>query len=93
MVNKKTRKKGPKIAQERLLHSGLTSFQPYYLPTKLNNYVYYHILTLTVAAFHAREYLELHMGTFRGSSSAAAPPFSALFKESEIKGSDSPSFT
>jgi hypothetical protein len=33
------------------------------------------------------------MGTFRGSSEAAVTPFSALFKESEIKGSDSPSFT
>jgi hypothetical protein len=33
------------------------------------------------------------MGTFRGSSSAVAAPFSALLKESEIKGSDSPSFT
>jgi hypothetical protein len=33
------------------------------------------------------------MGTFRGSSSAVAAPFSALLKEYEIKGSDSPSFT
>jgi hypothetical protein len=33
------------------------------------------------------------MGTFRGSASAALTPFSAVFKESEIKGLDSPSFT
>jgi len=43
--------------------------------------------------FHSREYFELHMGTFRGSSSATPPPFSTLLKESEIKGTASLSFT
>jgi len=43
--------------------------------------------------FHSREYFELHMDTFRGSSSATPPPFSTLFKESEIKGTASLSFT
>jgi hypothetical protein len=41
---------------------------------------------------HAFEYFELHIGTFRGSSSVALPPFSAALRESEISGFDSPSF-
>lgn len=43
--------------------------------------------------FYSREYFELHMGTFKGSSSTPPPPFSTLLKESEIKGAASLSFT